>query len=62
MRKAIKEDGGIPGLKAFADEIATFSDLRESSACFNASHIFFVEEETYIRNILSKIKVAESWG
>lgn len=44
LRKGIKEDGGIPGFEVLAVETEIFSDLRESSACFRACHIFVPDE------------------
>lgn len=48
FRNAIKDDGGIPGFEALADEIVMLSDLRESWASFKASNVSFAADETYI--------------
>lgn len=47
LRKAIKEDGGIPGFEAFADKTLMWSDLTESLAILKASNVSFVAEEVY---------------
>ena len=47
LRKAIKEDGGIPGFEAFADKTTIWSDLTESCAVLKASSVSFVAEEVY---------------
>lgn len=46
LRNAIREDGGIPGFELLAEKIETLSDLSESPACFKASSVSFVLDET----------------
>ena len=47
LKKAIKEDGGIPGFEAFADKTPMWPDLTESWAVLKAAIVSFVAEEVY---------------
>lgn len=46
FKKAIKDEGGIPGLEELAVEIFMLSVLSDSWACFKALNVSLVPDET----------------
>lgn len=51
FKKAISEEGGIPGFEEFAGNILTSSELSESWARCRAAMVWFVADEAYNTNM-----------